>query len=91
MIQKCATRLYFRATLSGVTSAALGGLIGLVGAPYILQALPSSIALKGSDWMCAALLGLIGLGQGLERASQLKLQAQRALCQLQIEHNTRGK
>lgn len=89
VIEKCAARLYFRAALSPVTSAALGALIGLVAAPYILQALPPAVSLKSSDWMCAMVLGVIGLGQGLERASQLKLQAQTALCQLQIEQNGR--
>ncbi len=89
VIQRCATRLYFRASLAAATSTALGALVGLVGAPYILQALPSAISLKATDWMCPALLGLIGLGQGLERAFLLRLQAQTALCQLQIELNTR--
>ena len=90
VFRRFATRLYARAGLSAVLSTVLGLLIGLVAAPYILQSLPAAIALKFPEWGCAVLLGLIGLGQGLERGFLLKLQAQTALCQLQIEQNTRN-
>jgi hypothetical protein len=90
VIQRSADRLYTRAALVPVVSALLGALIGLVGAPYILPALPAALALHCPDWVPALVLGIVGLGQGLERGAQLRLQAQVALCQLEIERNTRG-
>ena len=89
VIQKFAGRLYARAATSAILSTAVGVLIGLVTAPYILQSLPAAVALRCPEWVCATVLGVIGLGQGLERGFLLKLQAQTALCQLQIERNTR--
>jgi hypothetical protein len=90
VIQRSADRLYARAALSAVVSTALGMLIGLVAAPFILQSLPSALALRCPEWLPPAVLGLIGLGQGLERGTQLRLQAQIALCQMRIERNTRA-
>ena len=90
VIQRSADRLYSRAAYVPVVSAILGVLIGFVGAPYILQALPPALSLRCPDWVPALVLGIIGLGQGLERGAQLRLQAQAALCQLEIERNTRG-
>ena len=89
VIQRSADRLYTRAALVPAVSAILGVLIGLVGAPYILSALPAALSLHCPDWVPALVLGIIGLGQGLERGAQLRLQAQAALCQLEIERNTR--
>ena len=34
--------------------------------------------------------GVLGLGSGKYKASELRLQAQLALCQIKIEENTRG-
>jgi hypothetical protein len=90
VIQRSADRLYARAAYVPVVSAILGVLIGFVGAPYLLQALPPVLSLHCPDWVPAVVLGIIGLGQGLERGAQLRLQAQAALCQLEIERNTRG-
>ncbi len=89
IIQTFANRLYARAAVTTVTSALLGILIGLVVTPHLFQVLPSFIVLRCPEWVVPVILGLMGLGQGLERASVLKLQAQTALCQLQIEVNTR--
>ena len=89
VIQRFANRLYARASVTIATSTVLGVLIGMVVTPYLLQALPSFIVLRCPEWVGSVILGLIGLGQGFERAAQLKLQAQTALCQLQIEVNTR--
>ena len=91
VIQRSADRLYARAALSAVVSAALGVLIGLVAAPFILQSLPFALAVRCPEWVSAVVLGFIGLGQGLERGTQLRLQAQTALCQMQIERNTQGR
>jgi uncharacterized membrane protein len=38
----------------------------------------------------AVVIGLIGAARGWEKAFMLRLEAQRVLCQLQIERNTRG-
>ena len=89
IIQTFANRLYARAAVTSVTSALLGVLIGLVVTPHLFQVLPSFIVLRCPEWVGSIILGLVGLVQGLERASVLKLQAQTALCQLQIEVNTR--
>ncbi len=88
-IRAFANRLYARAALTAVTSTILGVLIGLVAAPFLLQSLPGSVAIRCPEWVIALLLGAIGLGQGMERGFLLKLQAQTALCQLEIEKNTR--
>jgi hypothetical protein len=91
VIETFARRLYGRAALGVVVSTALGVLIGLVATPFLIQSLPLSLAVRCPDWVPVLVLGLLGLGQGLERGFLLKLQAQQALCQLQIERNTRGK
>ena len=89
ILRAFANRLYARAALTTVTSTILGVLIGVAAAPFLLQSLPGSVALRCPEWVFAVLLGVIGLGQGLERGFLLKLQAQTALCQLEIEKNTR--
>ena len=91
IIRSFANRLYARAPLVVLASTILGVLIGLVGAPFILQSLPPSWAVRCPEWVVVALLGLIGLGQGMERAFLMKLNAQQALCQLEIERNTRAR
>ncbi len=88
-IQRCANRLYTRATAAVVTSTVLGLLIGFILAPMLVQNLPAAIATHVSDWMVAVSLAAIGLSQGLERSFTLRLQAQAALCQREIEQNTR--
>ena len=89
IIQKFADRLYARSVGVIFVSAALGVLIGLVAGPFIQQALPPKLALALPEWATAVVLGVLGFLQGMERAFLLKLQAQSALCQLQIEKNTR--
>ena len=89
VIQKFASRLYTRAAMAAVVSTILGVIIGLVGDPYIVQALPDALAVHCPARIFAVVLGLVGLGQGLERGFTLKLQAQTALCQMQIERNMR--
>ena len=89
IIRTFANRLYARAAITMATSTVLGVLIGMVTAPYILQSLPTSVALHCPEWVIAVIFGVIGFGQGSERSSLLKLQAQTALCQLEIEKNTR--
>lgn len=88
-IQRFADRLYARAAITAVTSTVLGLLIGFLLAPMLLQNLPPALSTRCPDWLVAVLLGAIGLAQGLERGFVLRLQAQTALCQMEIERNTR--
>ena len=78
-----ADRLCARANQIVATYTLLGVLIG-GGGGYVVHQQFDSLALLG-----AALGGLIGYMIGTEKAFQLKLQAQTALCQVKIEENTR--
>ena len=89
VIQKFADRLYARSAGVVFVSTALGALIGLVGGPFVLQSLPPNLALSLPEWVVPVVLAILGFLQGLERSFLLKLQAQTALCQVQIENNTR--
>jgi len=85
IIQKFVDRLYKEATTTVVTSPILGILIGGGAGLALGGRSPNLIwALIG-----AVIVGLIGYWVGQERAFQLKLQAQTALCQIKIEENTR--
>lgn len=89
-IQRFADRLYARAVTTAISSTVLGLLIGFLLAPMLLQNLPPALSTRCPDWLVAVLLGVIGLMQGLERGFVLRLQAQTALCQMEIERNTRA-
>lgn len=85
IIQKFADRLYAQAntvivlcSLVGVAGGGVGGYV--VATP----ATKSTCAVIGG-----VIFGLLGLAIGSGRAFLLKLQAQVALCQKQIEENTR--
>lgn len=81
-VQEYADRLH-RSAGQLVAMYALGG--ALSGA---------SLGLVARDvWMttvAAVLVGVLGYLMGKGKASRLKLEAQLALCQVQIEKNTRG-
>ena len=74
----------------GVIVGAAGAYIALVVNGLFIHVAgvsPSDIAIVAA--ICA-IIGLItGIARGSERAFQLKLEAQRVLCQMQIERNTR--
>jgi hypothetical protein len=89
-IESYARRLQARAASAMGVSAVLGVFLGWVIAPFALQNLPVWLTERMPEWGLAAAFGVIGLLQGWERAGTLRLQAQSALCQLQIEKNTRG-
>ena len=89
VIQKFADRMYARKAGAILVSTVLGIIIGLVMNSFIDSALPANWAEKLPEWTWAAVFGGIGVIQGMERAATLKLQAQTALCQMQIEKNTR--
>ena len=89
VIQRFADKLYVRAATAIWVSAILGVIIGLMVGPFLIQSLPASVAVTVPIWISPILLGLLGFVQGMERAATLKIQAQTALCQLQIERNTK--
>ena len=72
-----------------IIAAILGVIVGAAADPFIQQALPGGISANWPQWASPVALGIIGFLQGTERASSLKIQAQMALCQMQIEINTR--
>ncbi len=88
VIQEFAQRLYSQAASIVITSAFLWGIIG--------AAIGGAAASRSQESMGTAVLigaaigGLAGFSRGRERAFKLKLEAQVALCQAQIEKNTRA-
>jgi hypothetical protein len=83
LIHQFADRLYRKASSTIAAYTALFALIGFgVGLAYSGPAV---------GLIAAALLGVIGCVLGSEKAFQLKLLAQMALCQARIEENTRGR
>lgn len=82
--------LYRQAGSIAATYAVLGVLIGLVlGAVVGNSVVPDGGALIGAA-LGALLLGALAFKIGQQRAFALRLQAQVALCQVQIEANTRA-
>jgi hypothetical protein len=80
VIEEFADQLYTQAARIIALYTAVGVLIG-GGIGY-------SVAGGGSALLGAIVLGGLGFALGQQRAFLLKLQAQTALCQLQIERNT---
>lgn len=89
VIIEFAHRLYRRAATVALIHALMGflisaGVIEIAGNTYGMTS-------PGSVVVVVGLIGsLIGYLVGRERAFALRLQAQTALCQAQIERNTRG-
>jgi predicted transcriptional regulator len=91
VIVASASRLYRQAKSMVITSSAVGVLIGAVGGPIVfIFATQSRSNLGVIAAVCALIGGLMGYVRGAERAFALKLQAQAALCQVEIEKNTSG-
>lgn len=86
VIQKFADKLYSQANTI-IFSCTLLGLMAGGGGGYTLgdHSTNTMFAVGG-----AVIGGLLGLAIGVARAFHLKLKAQTALCQMQIEQNTRG-
>jgi hypothetical protein len=82
VIYQFAARLYSSAQQIIITYTAIGAILGGVVGFALLRG--GIMALVG-----AVILGGIGYALGTQRAFQLKLQAQIALCQAKIEENTR--
>lgn len=87
IIDRFAEELYSRASMIVIWTTATWAVIGLfaggvVGETFLGGALlPMVIGAAGA--------GFLGYRRGEEKAFALKLQAQTALCQVQIERNTR--
>jgi gas vesicle protein len=88
VIQEFAERLYSQATSIIFTSTVLGGIIGAIVGAVAAEALKATNATVMGAMIGAAVGGLFGFSRGRERAFKLKLEAQRALCEVQIEKNT---
>ena len=82
VIQEFADKLYSRADAIVIGWTAIGALGGFV--------LGSLMGGGGIRLFMLFAGGAIGYAIGLQRAFLLKLQAQEALCQVQIERNTRA-
>ncbi|MCU0623023.1 MAG: hypothetical protein MUF53_04060 [Gemmatimonadaceae bacterium] len=80
VIQTFADALYRRAAFITYLFAGIGAVIGLAAG-----------SMKGGfmTFLAAAILGIAGYVIGLSRSLSLKLLAQTALCQVEIEKNTR--
>lgn len=81
VIVEFAAKLYKRAGSIILSYTVFGVLLGAIGG---LMVIPDAMAAVAG----AVLLGIIGFKLGADKAFQLKLQAQIALCQVQIETNT---
>lgn len=87
LLTSSAEKLYRKATLIAVGYAARGALLGgVLGALFA--------GMRNGDVMTTAtisagVLALIGVSMGAEKAFALRLEAQRTLCLLQTEINTR--
>ena len=88
VIQEFAERLYSQATSIIITSTSLGLIIGAVvgaGGAIIVKA-ANDVGIVAA--IGAIVGGLLGFARDKERAFKLKLEAQAALCQVQIEKHT---
>jgi len=91
VIQEFAERLYKQAASIIFTSALMGVLGGGVIGVAVAIAAQARQNLSTAAIIGAILGGLVGFSRGRERAFKLKLEAQVALCQVQIEKNTNAK
>jgi hypothetical protein len=92
VLQRAADDLYSRAALVEASTMILWGLAGLAATALYARAgahLPST----PDEWLWIAGVGsaVAGYLRGRTLAFRLRLDAQRTLCQLQIERNTRQK
>lgn len=82
VIVEFADKLYAKAKSIVAAYTLFGFLLGCLGGAAINQT-------GGLGAVAALILGVIGYAMGTDKAFQLRLQAQTALCQVQIEQNTR--
>lgn len=92
IICEFAEKLYMRAVLVIIMHTLLGAFIGGIAGytfPFFNRYGAQSMTLTTSATWGVILIGFIGFLIGVQKAFWLKLQAQLALCQVQIEINTR--
>ena len=93
IIESFARRLYARASWVVLRYWFLYTMVGGIAAATGYYYLPAQVAQNLGAFIVLGTLvcfGLVGIGVGNEKAFHLRLQAQMALCQLQIERNTRA-
>ena len=88
IIEKFADRLYRSANSIILVYTLLGALIG-GGVGYAVGTYLEAVSPVLTPVCGLVFVGAFGYLQGLERAFKLKLEAQRALCLLTVERNTR--
>jgi len=87
IIQQMADGLYRQARWMEFNSAMLGAFVG--GAAFAGGAVAADIDMAAIAGAAGVLFGAIGgFSRGRAKAFTLRLQAQTALCQMQIERNT---
>ena len=86
VIQKFADRLYQQANTTVAIYTTIGFVLGAVAGGSVQVSHEFLVIAMGIG---ALIFGIIGLNLGTSRALTLRMQAQSALCQRQIEHNTR--
>jgi uncharacterized membrane protein YiaA len=87
VVQEFADRLYAKAKSIVISYAFLGGILGLVAGFAAATYLHENTVV-----FCVIglfVFGAAGLSRGREKAFDLRLSAQTALCQVQIEKNSR--
>jgi F0F1-type ATP synthase assembly protein I len=88
IIQNFAEKMYKKASSIIAASALVGIIVGAGLGIFIDESIGAGAIVP---IIGAIVGGIIGFAIGQERAFVLKLQAQTALCQMQIEQNIRGK
>jgi len=92
IIQEAVNRLYSAASSIILTSTFFGLIIGAVLGWVIIYFVKPVHPEHSIIYLIIAVLGgIFGYASGRDRAFRLKLEAQKALCQVQIEKNTRAK
>ena len=90
VVREFADRLYRRARFVVALYTGVSILAGLILGVAVGQFLATTGGVQGIPAALLALVfGVLGFVRGRERVFALKLQAQTALCQVQIEENTR--
>jgi len=88
VIQSFADRLYREAIWIIYTGSFFGLIAGAIIGIIMAVVLQQRDNLAGATILGAVLGGLVGYSRGRERAFKLKLEAQQALCNVEIEKNT---
>ena len=91
VLQKFADKLYMNAIAVIIGCTILGSIVGAVCGKLVVAFAPKTLSVDSSALLWGATLLCLGVGFliGQERAFRYKLEAQRTLCQMQIERNTR--